>query len=90
MSCGAVPTAERARLELQERGADILAAAPAGIDALTAGERRLAALAADGRSSREIAQALFVTPKVVEDRLARTYEKLGITTAAQLADALTG
>ena len=46
-----------------------------GADALTASERRVADLAATGQSNREIAQALFVTVKTVENHLGRTYTR---------------
>jgi DNA-binding NarL/FixJ family response regulator len=51
-------------------------------------ERRLAQLAADGRTNRDIAQELFVTPKTVEVHLSHTYQKLAIRSRSQLAAAL--
>ena len=60
----------------------------AGVDALTAAERRVADLAAGGMRNREIAEALFVTVKTVEVHLGRTYNKLDIKSRAQLAAAL--
>lgn len=59
-----------------------------GIDALTAAERRVVDLAADGMTNREIAQTLFLTPKTVENHLTAAYRKLGITSRAGLSDAL--
>jgi DNA-binding CsgD family transcriptional regulator len=59
-----------------------------GPESLTASERRIAELAAAGQSNREIAQALFVTPKTVEYHLRNAYRKLDITTRHQLANAL--
>lgn len=59
-----------------------------GHESLTASERRVAQLAVDGRSNRDIAQELFVTPKTVENQLGRAYIKLGITGRRQLAKAL--
>jgi DNA-binding CsgD family transcriptional regulator len=52
--------------------------------ALTASERRVAALAADGQTNREIAQALFVTPKTVELHLRNAYRKLGVGSRREL------
>lgn len=52
--------------------------------ALTATEQRVAELAASGMKNREVAAALFVSPKTVEANLARIYRKLGITTRAEL------
>ena len=45
---------------------------------LTAAERRVAELAAEGMTNREIAQTLFVTVKTVEWHLRNTYVKLRI------------
>ena len=59
-----------------------------GSEALTPGELRVARLAAEGQTNREIAQALYVTLKTVEGHLARAYAKLGIAGRAGLADAL--
>ena len=57
-------------------------------DALTATERQIAALAADGLTNRAIAERVFVSQKTVEANLARAYRKLGIQTRAQLSRAL--
>src|SRR5262249_41721490 len=59
-----------------------------GVEALTPGELRVARLAADGQTNREIAHALYVTLKAVEGHLARGYAKLGITGRAELPQAL--
>ena len=50
-----------------------------GLDALTPGELRVARLAAEGRTNRQIAHALYVTVKTVETHLAHVYAKLGIS-----------
>jgi DNA-binding CsgD family transcriptional regulator len=60
-----------------------------GADSLTASERRIAELASAGRSNRDIAQDLFVSPKTVENHLGRVYMKLAITGRRELAAALT-
>ena len=49
----------------------------------------VADLAAGGRTNREIAQELFVTPKTVEVHLSAAYRKLGIASRHALAAALT-
>jgi DNA-binding CsgD family transcriptional regulator len=59
-----------------------------GPGSLTPSERRIAELAATGQSNREIAQALFVTPKTVEYHLRNAYRKLDIQTRGELAGAL--
>jgi DNA-binding CsgD family transcriptional regulator len=69
-------------------GARPRSAALQGAESLTASERRVAALAADGRSNKEIAQALYVTPKTVEVHLSNAYRKLSIRSRLQLAVAL--
>jgi DNA-binding CsgD family transcriptional regulator len=86
--CGATALAQRARTELQATGARPRRLLITGRDALTPSERRVATLAAEGRSNREIAQDLFVTTRTVETHLSHTYRKLDITTRTQLATAL--
>lgn len=51
---------------------------------LTPSERRVAELAATGMTNREVAAALFISPKTVEANLARVYRKLGIRSRAEL------
>ena len=60
-----------------------------GSESLTGSERRIAELAGAGRSNRDIAQELFVTPKTVENHLGRVYIKLGITSRRELIGVLT-
>ena len=78
------PLAEQTRSELYATGARPRTDAVSGIEALTASERRVADLAAEGNSNRDIAQALFVTPKTVEVHLSNTYRKLGISGRREL------
>lgn len=56
--------------------------------ALTRREREVAQLASTGRSSRQIADELFLSTRTVDNHLQRTYEKLGISSRAELAEAL--
>jgi len=86
--CGAHRTAARAREELLTSGARPRRAALSGRDALTPSERRVAQLAADGLSNRDIAQALFVTVRTVEGHLTQTYMKLDVGSREQLVPAL--
>lgn len=51
---------------------------------LTPTEDRVARLAAAGMTNREVAQAIFISPKTVEANLTRIYRKLGIRTRAEL------
>jgi len=86
--CGARPLAARARDELRAAGARPRRPWRTGAEALTPSELRVARLAADGRSNREIAGELYVTLKAVEGHLARAYAKLGIDGRDQLPQAL--
>ena len=70
--------AERAEGELARMGMHRAGAA------LTPTELRIALLAADGSTNREIARAAFISPKTVEANLARVYRKLGIRSRAEL------
>ena len=58
--------------------------APRGDLALTPSEQRVAELAASGKTNRDVAAALFISPKTVEANLGRIYRKLGIETRAEL------
>jgi DNA-binding CsgD family transcriptional regulator len=64
-------------------------AALTGPESLTAAERQVAALAADGKSNRQIAQQLFITQATVETHLRHAFAKLGITSRADLPAQLT-
>ena len=86
--CGAAAIAERARGELALAGARPRRDMITGRDALTAGERRVAELAAEGDTNREIAQNLFLSLKTVETHLGHVYKKLGISSRQQLGSAL--
>jgi DNA-binding CsgD family transcriptional regulator len=85
---GAVPLEERATLELRAAGARPRALMVTGRDSLTASEARIAQMAADGMANREIAQALFVSSRTVENHLARIYQKLGIHSRNKLGSAM--
>jgi DNA-binding CsgD family transcriptional regulator/predicted negative regulator of RcsB-dependent stress response len=85
---GAVPVVERAETELLATGARARRLLLRGAEALTASERRVAGLAAQGATNREIAQSLFVTTKTVEVHLTNAYRKLDISSRVQLSGAL--
>jgi DNA-binding CsgD family transcriptional regulator len=86
--CGATRLAERATTELAATGARPRRLRAVGRDALTPSEQRIARMAADGLINREIAQALFVTAKTVENHLGHIYLKLGVGGRRALAEAL--
>ncbi|MFJ3812545.1 AAA family ATPase [Streptomyces sp. NPDC090073] len=83
--CCAKPLVQQINADLRASGARPRSALAVGIEALTPSERRVVEMAAAGKSNREIAQALFVTPKTVEAHLASSYRKLGISNRRQLA-----
>jgi DNA-binding CsgD family transcriptional regulator len=80
---GTTVWAERAETELA-RGVSARGRAPG----LTAAEERVAELAVSGLTNRDIAAAIFVSPKTVEVNLSRVYRKLGIRSRAELYQAL--
>jgi DNA-binding CsgD family transcriptional regulator len=86
--CGASVLAERAHGELVASGARPRRLYLRGVDALTASERRVAEMASEGLTNREIAQALFVTEKTVEGHLGNAYRKLGIHSRSELPGGL--
>ena len=87
--CQATRLLERARSELAATGARPRRYVLSGAESLTPSERRVAELAAQGRSNPQIAQDLFVTVNTVETHLRRTYRKLDIRSRDQLPVALT-
>jgi DNA-binding CsgD family transcriptional regulator len=88
LAIGALGLAQRANEEIAASGARPRRVLRTGIDSLTASERRVAQLAADGMSNKEIAQTLFVTIKTVEVHLSHAYRKLEISSRVQLGEAL--
>lgn len=55
---------------------------------LTRREREIAVLVAEGRTSREVADACFVSARTVDNHLAKIYDKLGVRSRLELRDAL--
>jgi DNA-binding CsgD family transcriptional regulator len=85
---GAIVLADRAHEELVATGARPRRIVLSGVDSLTPSERRIAAMAAEGLSNREIAQALFVTLRTVEMHLSNAFRKLDVSSRTQLPAAL--
>jgi DNA-binding CsgD family transcriptional regulator len=77
--------AARAQTELRVAGARPRRCRLSGIEALTPAELRIARLAGEGRTNREIAAALFLSPKTVESHLGRVYAKLDVRHRRELA-----
>jgi DNA-binding CsgD family transcriptional regulator len=86
--CGADGLEQRARSELYATGARPRSAERSGPGSLTPSERRVAELAAAGRTNKDIAQTLYVTLKTVEVHLSSSYRKLGISSRRELEQAL--
>ena len=84
LRCGATKLADRAGREIAATGAKIAPAGMSGVASLTPSERRVAELAAQGSTNREIAQTLFVTEKTVETHLRHAYDKLGVRSRHKL------
>ena len=79
-SLGASLRSQRAHLEFGR----ISGRAPSRGE-LTPSERRVAELVAEGRTNREVAAALYVSPRTVEGTLSRVYAKLGVRSRTELA-----
>ncbi len=85
---GARGLESRARTELIAAGARPRRAALSGVESLTTSQRRVAELAAGGLTTRQIAGALFVTPKTVEFHLRHIYSKLDVSSREELTTKL--
>jgi DNA-binding CsgD family transcriptional regulator len=77
---GAALWVERARDELARIGGR-----PATPQDLSESERQVAELVATGLTNREVAEALFVSPRTVSSTLARVYRKLGVASRTEMA-----
>lgn len=86
---GATWDEARVRRALRERGVvDTYRGGRRGYgEELSPREREVAVLAASGRTNREIASKLFVSPRTVEDHVGRAMRKLGVASRAELAEA---
>jgi DNA-binding CsgD family transcriptional regulator len=86
---GAQPWAAQAEGELSATGATHIPAAHVSAaqppqQLLTAQELQVAIAVGDGKTNKETAAALFLSPKTIEFHLAHIYRKLGIHTRTQL------
>lgn len=85
---GASPWADRAADELTASGATAARAGASLTRRLTPRELQIALLLAEGRTVRETAAAVFLSPKTVEYHLRHVYTKLGIDSRDQLREAV--
>ena len=87
-ACGADAVAVRAHEELVAAGARPRRDPVESRSHLTASELRVARMAAEGMTNRQIAQALFLTENTIETHLRSVFRKLDIGSRSQLARAL--
>jgi DNA-binding CsgD family transcriptional regulator len=85
---GLLRYAERARRELRASGETVRRRDPGGWSQLSPQELQIAQLAAEGLSNRQIGEQLYLSHRTVESHLYRLFPKLGVTSRAQLRDAL--
>lgn len=88
LRCGAKLLTAHAQEELSALGARPRSVMLTGLESLTASERRVCRLAAEGLTNSDIAQALFVSPRTVETHLGHAYRKLDIRSRAELSQAV--
>ena len=85
---GLLRYAERSRRELRASGERVRSRARGGWAQLSPQELQIAQLAAEGLSNRQIGEQLYLSHRTVESHLYRLFPKLGVTSRAQLRDAL--
>jgi DNA-binding CsgD family transcriptional regulator len=85
---GAAPWADQAGAELLATGEAAPRRGASALTGLTPQEQQVARLLADGRTTREAAAALFLSPKTVEYHLRHVYAKLSIGSRAELSQRL--
>jgi DNA-binding CsgD family transcriptional regulator len=80
--------ADLAQAELAATGETARRRDPSTLDDLTPQELQVGLLLAEGRTTRQAAAALFLSPKTVEYHLRNVYRKLGIASRDELARAI--
>jgi DNA-binding CsgD family transcriptional regulator len=85
---GAARLAGRAETELRATGARPRRVVLTGLESLTASERRIAELASQDLTNREIAQQLYITDRTVESHLTSIFRKLRLDSRSELPAAL--
>ena len=82
------PWADRARAELAATGETLRRRDSSTLEELTPQELQIALLLTSGKTTRETAAALFLSPKTVEYHLRHVYQKLDIHSREELATSL--
>ena len=84
---GAALWEERAAAELRATGETTRKRDPSTLDELTPQEHQIAGLVAEGKTNREIATQLFLSPRTIDYHLRKVFSKLGITSRTELVRA---
>jgi ATP/maltotriose-dependent transcriptional regulator MalT len=89
-ACGARRYADQAARELRKQGKRVARPGPRrgpgdGIAALSPRELEVAELVAEGRTNRQVAEALFLSEKTIENHLGRIFAKVGVSSRTALA-----
>ena len=85
---GAAPWAEKAARELRSSGGRAQRGPRARSNELTPQQMQIAAMVAEGRTNRNIADSLFLSPKTIEFHLGHVYRKLDVSNRTELTRAL--
>ncbi len=85
---GAEPWAALAGAELAATGETARRRSAHTLDELTPQEFQIALILAGGKTTREAAAALFLSPKTIEYHLRHVYRKLDIRSREELAEAM--
>ncbi|MFC4031576.1 AAA family ATPase [Streptomyces polygonati] len=85
---GAIPWSERARQEMRASGEGSRRRRPEEQARLTPQELRIARMAAEGLTNREIGQKLYLSHRTVSSHLHRIFPKLGVASRAELSMAV--
>jgi DNA-binding CsgD family transcriptional regulator len=87
-SLGAMPWSNLARTELEATGETARKRDPSTLDQLTPQELQIALLLAEGRTTRETAASMFLSPKTIEYHLRNVYRKLDVRSRPELSEAV--
>ena len=87
-SLGAMPWSNLARTELEATGETARTRDPSTLDQLTPQELQIALLLAEGRTTREAAASMFLSPKTIEYHLRNVYRKLDVRSRPELSQAV--